>query len=218
MFEIIISIPLSLYVCLRLLPFKQAIKIPILVRYNCKLISLKGSVVLSSKAIKPKMLSIGFGKVGVFDKRYSRTILEINGKMIVHGKAIFGHGSKICILKDGILEIGNHFSNTAECTIICEKRINIGDDALVSWNTLVMDTDFHESIDLVTNTTPPKTKEIIIGRHVWIGTRSMILKGSFIPDGCIIGASSVVNKKYNEDNCLIAGNPAIIKKKNITLK
>lgn len=81
-----------------------------------------------------------------------------------------------------------------------------------------MDTNFHENIDLATNTTSPKNKENIIGRHVWIGTRSMILKGSYIPDGCIIGASSVVNKKYNEDNSLIAENPTIIKKKNITLK
>lgn len=216
-FERIISIPLSLYVCLRLLPFKQAIILPIIVRYNCKLKSLKGYVVLSSKTIKPNMLSIGFGKVGVFDKRYSRTILEINGKMIVHGKATFGHGSKICILREGILEIGNQFSNTAECTIICEKKITIGDRALVSWNTLIMDTDFHECIHLDTNTIPPKTKEIIIGSQVWIGTRSVILKGSYIPDGCIIGAASVVNKIFNDNNCLLAGNPATIRKREITL-
>ena len=72
--ELILSIPKSLYVSLRLMPLKYALKLPIFVRYNCKIISLKGKVEVDKSAIKTKILSIGFGSVGVFDKTYERSI------------------------------------------------------------------------------------------------------------------------------------------------
>ena len=42
--EYVISLPKSIYVSFRLLPFKDAVRIPMFVRYNCSLLSLKGSV------------------------------------------------------------------------------------------------------------------------------------------------------------------------------
>lgn len=42
--EYTFSLPKSLYVCLKLLPFYQAIKLPIIVRYNVKILSDSGSV------------------------------------------------------------------------------------------------------------------------------------------------------------------------------
>lgn len=44
-FEYILSIPISVYCNIRLLPFRQACKLPILVRYNTRLISLGGDFV-----------------------------------------------------------------------------------------------------------------------------------------------------------------------------
>ena len=38
----IISLPKSIYVCFRLLPIKQAYKLPIIVNYRCKLLDLSG--------------------------------------------------------------------------------------------------------------------------------------------------------------------------------
>lgn len=52
-----------------------------------------------------------------------------------------------------------------------------------------------------------KRKDVIIGNDVWIGRSVFIMNGITIPDGCIIGAKSVVTK-----NCLpygiYAGSPA----------
>ena len=36
----------------------------------------------------------------------------------------------------------------------------------------------------------------------------MVLKGAVIPNGSVIGAMSMVNKKFDEENILIAGAPA----------
>ena len=213
--EIILSIPKSLYVNFRLLPFRQAVRLPILVRYNCNLVSLRGKVSLDK--IKIGILKIGFGKVGVFDKRYNRSILQIQGLISLKGKASFGQGARICVNTGGILNIGERFNNTAEMTIVCYNKITIGDDVLTSWNTLIMDTDFHQTVNLESQEVSKSEAPIYIGEKVWIGTRAVILKGSNVPNGCIIGANSLINKKFIKENTLLAGNPANIKKSNITL-
>ena len=50
-------------------------------------------------------------------------------------------------------------------------------------------------------------KEVEIEENVWIGERSIVLKGSKIGKNSIIGAGSVVAGDIPE-NCIFAGNPA----------
>jgi len=50
-------------------------------------------------------------------------------------------------------------------------------------------------------------KEVIIGRNVWIGTNTIVLKGFHIGDNSIIGAGSVVNG-HIPANVITAGSPA----------
>lgn len=45
-----------------------------------------------------------------------------------------------------------------------------------------------------------------IGNHVWIASHVDILKGCFVPDGCVLGFKSLVTSKFNDENCIIAGN------------
>ena len=52
-------------------------------------------------------------------------------------------------------------------------------------------------------------QEIHIGKNCFLGCNSIILKGTFLGDGCVVGAGAVVSGKF-EDNCVIAGNPAKI--------
>ena len=60
------------------------------------------------------------------------------------------------------------------------------------------------------------SKEIYIGDNVWLAMNGIVLKGSYIPKGSIIGAGAVVSGRFEEENILIAGNPAIVCKHNIT--
>lgn len=72
---------------------------------------------------------------------------------------------------------------------------------------LIFDKNTFEYIDY--------TKGIFIGNNVWIGENSYITKKVTIPDECIIGANSVVTKRFQERNCVIAGNPGRIVKRNV---
>lgn len=196
--------------------FKRAIRLPIIVRYNTQLKSLSGKVICSYRELRFGDVKIGFGDVGIFDKRYERCILEIAGKIVIRGNVHFGVSSKICVMQNGILEFGEKFVNSAKMTIICSKNIRFEDNVLTSWDTLVMDTDFHQTIYLDSGQLSIMEKPIHVGRNVWIGTRAVILKGSNIADGCVIGANSIVSGKLESENIVIAGNPAKIVRYNQT--
>lgn len=80
-----------------------------------------------------------------------------------HGSCDFGQGSRICVLSNGKLEIGNGFLSTANSTIICSSLIDIGEKTLVSWDTLIMDTDFHQVLNVHTGEIGKKENPIRIG-------------------------------------------------------
>ena len=196
---------------LKYFPFSKAILLPIYVSrktwFNC----LKGSIKINGK-IKPGMISIGFGDVGIFDKKRSRSILQIKGKIIFNGSADFGHGVKICVYENGELTFGKNTQLTAESSIVCEKEIVFGNDCLLSWDILIMDSDLHKIYE-VDKRVINYPKSILIGNNVWIGCRSTVLKGVTIPNGCVIGSGSVVTKQFDNINTIISGNPAFEKRK-----
>jgi acetyltransferase-like isoleucine patch superfamily enzyme len=49
--------------------------------------------------------------------------------------------------------------------------------------------------------------DVVIGDHVWIGYRAMVLPGVTIGDSAVVGAGAVVTKDV-APNMIVAGNPA----------
>jgi len=56
------------------------------------------------------------------------------------------------------------------------------------------------------------SNDIVVEDHVWLCTQTMVLKGAHIPANSIVGAYSLVTKKYDGDHLIIAGNPAKVVK------
>lgn len=195
----------SIIVNLWLLPFGQAIKMPILVSRKTKIKSLKGKVIIKQKA-RLGMIQIGYNNVGIIDYKYVRSIIEINGLIIFNGTAYLGTGSIISVGDDGILEVGNNFSITAKSTIVCFKKITIGNDTVLSWENMILDTDFHGIYKNEIRTNTPE--DIVIGNHVWIGYHCTILKGSVIPNNSVIASNSRISKVLDKSNSLYGGSPA----------
>ena len=195
----------TLYFNFTYLPFHQAKKLPFLVSRKVYLSQTKGVVSIEGP-ITTGMIRIGYGDVGIFDKKRSRSIWQVSGKVIFKGTAHLGHGSKISVGKQGVLELGPNFALTAESAIVSHKQIVFGKNCLVSWECLIMDTDFHKIYDAEGQWVNPP-KEIIIGDKVWLGARNTLLKGTKIASHSIIGANSQVSKDISDQSGLFAGNP-----------
>lgn len=202
--------PKSIYVNLRLLPFKEAIYLPIMVSRKTKLRSLSGRVHL--KKIKTGIIRIGFGGTDMLDYRYDRSIIKITGDVYFDGKTKIGIGAKIMV--SGVLKIGANFDITGDAMLICAKEIEIGKNTMIAWQTIIMDTDQH-AIYNNEKKQINQDKKITIGDNVWIGARSLILKGSYLADGSIVGANTTITKSFKTQKSIIAGNPARIVKENI---
>ncbi|MDO9206839.1 MAG: acyltransferase [Sulfuricurvum sp.] len=207
------GIPKSIYVNFRVLPFSQAIQLPIIVSRKTKLQSLSGVVYLDK--VKTGMIRIGFGNIEMLDYRYQRTLLFLEGSITFRGKCKIGMGSRLMI--SGALELGENFLISGDGLIICNKKISIGNNSQMAWESIVMDTDHHQIFD-ESGMCINEDKEVIIGNNVWVGARSFILKGSCINDGCIIGANTTITKSYDEAKVIIAGSPARVIKKNVAWK
>jgi acetyltransferase-like isoleucine patch superfamily enzyme len=205
----------TLYFNFKYLPLKQAVLLPVWISKYCWLKNInKSEWIIKTENPYTGMIQVGYGKVGVFDKKMSRTILEISGQIIFNGKTFIGHGSKISIGKNGIIEFGKNVLISAETTFICKNKITIGDDCLFSWDILVMDTDQH-NIRNQNGEIINCDKEILIGSKNWICCRSTILKGVQIASGNIIAANTVVTKSILETRCILGGNPIKVLKENM---
>lgn len=122
----------------------------------------------------------------------------------------------ICARGKGIIELGNDVGISG-ATIYARAKISIGDKCIIGGNVKILDNDFHPADPVIRERTPSESygaAPIIIGRNVFIGCNSLILKGSRIGDNSVIGAGSVVSGII-PPNCMAAGNPAKIVKHNI---
>ena len=212
-FLYLLGMPKTIYFNLKYLPLNKALSLPVFISHRVWLKECGGKVELSS--YKMASVKIGFGGVSIFDENRSRSIWHVNGTVKFKGRAMFGHGSKIDV--SGLMEVGDNFEITAESSIVCHEKVVFGNDVLISWDTLIMDCDFHkiyDEHDQVINEDSP----VIIGNKVWIGCRCLILKGVSIADGAVVAASSTVNKTIDAASSIIAGSPAKMVKQNISWK
>ena len=118
------------------------------------------------------------------------------------------------VLEDGsYIRIGNNVGisgSTLNATIgiTIEDNVNIGSGCIIT------DTDSHP-IDyaerIANNKHATKAAPIVIKEGAFIGARSIVLKGVTIGKHSVVGAGSVVSKSV-PDNCIVAGNPAVVVK------
>lgn len=185
-------------------------------------IFFKNIFTLSKVKIKIEVKKTWLGKV-------KKSYIKISGKNELYfGKnaeikeaniAIKGNNNKIifeddCKLRgliikfnanNSILKIGKRTTTENVKIVMGDGKIIIGENCMFSKEIEIRNLDSHTIVfqDGKIN----KNKDIIIGNHVWVGLRSLILKGSKIEENSIIGAGSVVAGKF-EKNSIIVGNPA----------
>ena len=112
--------------------------------------------------------------------------------------------------RGAVLTIGNNVG-MSQAALICHKSITIGNNVKIGGGVCIYDTDFH-SLDPVIRRSSEDLKNraekpVVIDNDVFIGAKSIILKGVTIGENSVIGAGSVVTKSVPA-NQIWAGNPA----------
>ncbi len=97
-----------------------------------------------------------------------------------------------------------------------DSTVTIGEDCTIAYDIDIRTGDSHSIIDINSGKRINYAADVNIGNHVWIAAHVIILKGCAIGNHCVIATGSIVTKSFNEDNVIIAGNPAKIVKKDIT--
>ncbi len=177
---------------IRIAPGNYNIKIEI---YNEVKLTINKSVIQSSTIIGESQSTITIG----------RSYIESDSLIIAHIQCTVTIGDKCHILKNAI--------------IVSHSQLVISDGCLISKYCVLQAGDGHTIFDLETKkpleNSKYKIKGIIIHEHVWIGIRVTVLDHTEIGIGSVIGAQSVVKGTF-PNNCVIAGTPGKIIRKNIS--
>lgn len=100
------------------------------------------------------------------------------------------------------LEIADEVFVNRGCEIYASNRVRLGHNATLAPNVVIRDSDMHAVGD-----GDVKQDPVEIGKDVWIGTETIVLKGVTIGEGAVVGAGSVVTDDL-PPGTLSAGVPA----------
>ena len=185
------------------------------------LVKQSGKKVMNPKIKNLKVNFIGQNNVIEIHEPY-QIENHVNITLNSNNKIIIEHSNRhnICNIimnDDNMLHIGSYttISNVEIRQPAVQTYISIGSDCMLSYNIEIRNSDGHSIYDKNTHKLLNPPANINIGVHVWISKGTTILKGSSIPSNSIIGASSLINKKFVKENCIIAGIPAEIVKENV---
>lgn len=155
---------------------------------------------------------LGFASVG--------KNVQISDKASFYGNSRISIGSNVriddfCILSAGTdgIKLGNYIHIAAYCSLIGKATIKLDDFSGLSSRVSIYSSSDDYSGEYMTNPTVPSEftnvihGAVYIGRHVIVGSGTIILPNVTLEDGVAVGALSLVTK-----NCLrlgtYVGNPA----------
>jgi len=157
--------------------------------------------------------------------RIIRLPVYIRGKKGIVGaeNLTTGINLRIDIIKSEIIKpkltIGKNVQFNDYVHIAVAAGVSIGDNTLIASKVFISDHN-HGSYTGLNQSNPNEdpirrtliSREVVIGKNVWIGEYVCILPGVSIGDGAIIGAMSVVTKDI-PSNSIAVGSPASVIKK-----
>ena len=96
-----------------------------------------------------------------------------------------------------------------------DERCVIGDECLFSWGIKLRTSDGHSIVDLETNKAINLPEDVVIGDRVWCSEDVKFLKGCQVANDTVVGSGSIVTKKFDKPNTIVAGIPARVVKEGI---
>jgi maltose O-acetyltransferase len=108
---------------------------------------------------------------------------------------------------DSLLTVGPQCRFSNNVAIVACQKVTLGSGCLLGDGVTIYDTDFHSVSPEQRHTGTGVCEPVVIGNNVWLGSRSMVLKGVTIGDNTVIAPMSVVTTNIDA-NVIAAGVPA----------
>lgn len=164
------------------------------------------------KAIEIKHLTIGQKtklQDGVYIDALSREGVSIGDSVVIGRNTRIECTGGLQSIGKGV-KIGNRTTFGNDCMFGAAGGIEIGND-VVAGQFIRFHSENHNYNDLtkLIREQGVSHKGIKIGNNCWIGAGAVFLDGAELGDGCVVGANTVVTKKF-PSNVVIAGIPARI--------
>lgn len=204
----------------------------ILITENCNPIRVclrdGGEIEINAKVLNKtsKIVSESFSRVVIGSNVIlgeKVVVSSSNGNIFIGNHCKFDSYVKLRVSSGGRIHIGNYSTIQRGCHIVASfgAQVVLGEDCMVSYYVLLRAGNSHNIIDLNTliNLDDNSNRDVVIGKHVWIGMRATIMNGVTVDAGATIGANSFLIKKSYPGNCCIAGNPArIIRERTVWIR
>lgn len=174
-----------------------------------KIVLCKGSVVGENTTVR--CLDESLFEHGEESKLEEFCFLECKGKSKYKSQSntkINKYG-RVYVWNDGTIELGKKstFGQHLDLRAGNGTKFVCGIDCMISYRVCMRSYNGHTVIDLDKKERYNTKKNVILGNHVWIGLNSIVMAGTSIGDGSIVGAGSFVNHSF-KNNQLIVGTPA----------
>ena len=163
---------------------------------------------LSREAIE----ALGFASVG--------ESVQLSDRASFYGAARITLGNNVriddfCVLAAGVggIVIGDYVHLAVSASLIGSGKITMSDFSGISSRVSIYSSSDDYSGATLTNPTVPSEyagvthADVFLGKHVIVGSGSVILPGVTLEEGVAVGALSLVHKRC-EAFCIYAGNPA----------
>ncbi len=160
---------------------------------------------------KAGRLFLGVYQVG-FLSHFDKSYMHVRGKLVVEGDVSLGKGCRVDV-GPGATCILRGCTVTGATNVIVARRTEIGEGTVISWGCEFLDENWHT---IAYEGRREREGGIVVGRRVWIGSHVKVLKGARIADGSVVAAGSVITKAFDEQNVLLAGNPAAIVRRGVS--
>ncbi len=154
---------------------------------------------------------IAFGAIRQLPGVSIPTVLKAFGADIGRNVNFYGglHLHNVSSLKN--LSIGNNVDIGKNCFLDIRDKITISDNSTLSMHVKII-----SHLDLgnsqLSKLYPNTSESVFLGKNVYVGISSIILKGVTIGPNSLVAAQSLVDKSFSEQS-LIAGTPAVFKRK-----
>jgi len=135
--------------------------------------------------------------------------VQIDGGGVLEGVACLRGGACLWLEDDGTsVHIGPRTALYGAVTVAASEGagIEIGADCLIAPGVPIRSGDSHAILREGKRCNP--ARPVRLAQHIWLAEGAVVLKGVSLAPHCVVATRAVVSRSFDQEGCVLAGNPA----------